>query len=75
MTRRAIDDPVEPARAARLVQPAIRRLVERSGREQGLPPTIEDRAALDKIATLIESAPPLTAEHVEMVRNLLPPGA
>jgi hypothetical protein len=32
----------------------VRRLVERTRREQGLLPTIEDRATLDRIATLIE---------------------
>jgi hypothetical protein len=53
---------------------AIRRLVGRTRREQGLPPTVEDQATLDKIATLIESAPPLSAQQIETVRALLPPG-
>lgn len=47
---RAIKDPVKLAQAARIVKGAL----ERSRKEQGLPPTIEDPEVLDRIATIIE---------------------
>lgn len=34
--------------------PATRRAVERSRREQGLPPTVVDPVAIAKIATLVD---------------------
>jgi aconitase B len=50
---------------------AVERLVAQRAK-QGLPPKVTDSATLAKIATIIESAPRLSAEQLEQLRRLLP---